>query len=111
LGVHTPPEQKLELLRQSLSLMHGGRQAVALAHLTPPGQGAVDEVHAPEPLQALVVSSPLLQDGAAHTVPMTGKTHAPMPSQDVAPHTTPMGEQAAVQHAPTPVVPQTLLAH
>jgi hypothetical protein len=70
---HTPAKQKLELLSQSLSAEHCVRQAVALAHLSPPGQSAgVDEMHVPEPLQMLVESSAPLQDGGAHWVPLAG---------------------------------------
>jgi hypothetical protein len=73
-ATHVPPEQKVELLSQSLSLRHCERQAVpVLLHLSPLAQGAVDAVHVPEPLQVLVVSCPLLQDGAApHVVMLVG---------------------------------------
>jgi hypothetical protein len=35
LATHMPPEQKFELLSQSVSVVHCRRQAVALPHLTP----------------------------------------------------------------------------
>jgi hypothetical protein len=112
LEMHAPPEQYVELLSQSASVVHCMRQAVALLHLTNPGQALVDVLHAPVPLQVLVVSCPLLQDGGAHWVPPAGKTHAPvLEPQPVAPQAPPMGEQAAVQQLPTLVVPQTPLVH
>jgi hypothetical protein len=84
----------------------------ALLHWSPPAQPTVDALHVPVPLQVLVVSAALVQDGVAHWVPLPGKTHAPVVGlQPVAPHAPPIGEQAAAQQLPVPAVPQFWLVH
>jgi hypothetical protein len=67
----------------------------------------------PEPSQAsAAVSTVPLQDALApQAVPDTGKLHAPLVSQSVAPQAPPTMLHAALQQLPTPVVPQTPLVH
>lgn len=87
---------------------------VASAHPRCWAQGfsVVPLAHAPIPSQCSLVSLSFMHALAApHGVFASGRTHAPMPSQSVAPHGPPAIGHSAVQQCPTPVVPQTPLRH
>jgi hypothetical protein len=80
-------------------------------HSSEPLHGTeVPGAHVPLPSHAAGVNVfPVHEPG--QLVPDATNVHAPVPLQPVAPHAPPMGEHAAVQQLPVPVVPQTPDVH
>jgi hypothetical protein len=98
LAVHAPPTQNRFEPWQSVSVEHDVLHAVALAQIRLFGHAAgVPAAQLPVPLQVDGVSVLPAHDALPHAVPEATKTHAPAPSQSVAPHVVPVGVHAAAQ--------------
>ena len=90
------------------SLLLAQEQPVPAELQAPLGQATPPlATHVPVPLQALLVSVPLVQVVVPQASVAAGYMQAPVASQPVAPHVGSPTVQAAVQQLPLPLVPQT----